>query len=309
MQDPQPDFRPLPGVAEQLAPGLRRVLAPNASPMTFRGTNSYLLGTGGLAVIDPGPQDDTHLQALLSAVGPGQKITHILVTHAHLDHSPLARALSRETGAPVLGFGPAEAGRSAVMQALAQGGLVGGGEGVDSAFAPDETLSDGDVVQGDGWRVEALHTPGHMANHLAFAWGDVLFSGDLVMGWATSLVSPPDGDLTAFMGSLERLKLRDWSVFHAGHGAPVDSPAERLETLLIHRRGREAEILNALSDGPATARALAERIYTEVPAALLPAATRNVLAHLIDLAEKSRVAPQGTLSAEAVFDFFSPAPT
>ena len=301
MQDPQPDFRPDPGRAESLAPGLRRVLAPNPSPMTFRGTNSYLLGMRGIAVIDPGPDDPAHLQALLGALEPDQHVSHILVTHAHLDHSPLARALARETGAPVLGFGPAEAGRSAVMQGLAEGGLMGGGEGVDSAFRPDHALADGAMIAGDGWQIEALHTPGHMANHLSFAWGDVLFSGDLVMGWATSLVSPPDGDLTAFMDSLERLQERDWSVFHAGHGAPVDDPAERLDALVAHRRGREAEILSALADAPATARTLAERIYTDVAPALLPAATRNVLAHLIDLTLKSRIEPLNALSAETVF--------
>ncbi len=301
MQDPQPDFRPPPGEAEVLSPGLRRVLAPNASPMTFRGTNSYLLGTRGIAVIDPGPDDTAHLTALLAALGPDQRVTHILVTHAHLDHSPLARRLSRETGAPVLGFGPAEAGRSPVMQALAAEGLVGGGEGVDTAFQPDIVLADGDRVEGEGWTIEALHTPGHMANHLAFAWGDVLFSGDLVMSWATSLVSPPDGDLTAFMASLERLRTRPWSAFHAGHGAEVSDPAARLDALLTHRRAREAAILSTLAETPATARTLARRIYTDTSPALLPAAERNVLAHLIDLYEKSLVAPEGTLSASSKF--------
>lgn len=301
MQDPQPDFRPVAGVAETLAPGLRRVLAPNPSPMTFRGTNTYLLGTRGLAVIDPGPDDPAHLQALLAAVEPGQRITHILVTHAHLDHSPLAGALKQETGAPVLAFGPADAGRRPVMQALAREGALGGGEGVDSAFQTDEDLADGAIISGDGWRIEALHTPGHMGNHLSFAWERALFSGDLVMGWASSLVSPPDGDLTAFMASLERLSRRDWDVFHPGHGASVTDPATRLAELLAHRRAREAAILAALSDEPATARRLAERIYTDTPPALLPAAARNVLAHLIDLAGKNRVAPDGVLSVDATF--------
>lgn len=301
MQDPQPDFRPVPGQPEPLGPRLRRVLAPNPSAMTFRGTNSYLLGSRGIAVIDPGPDDDRHLQALLAALAPGQQVTHILVTHAHLDHSPLARRLSAETGAPVWGFGPAEAGRSPVMQRLAASGLVGGGEGVDSAFMPDRRLSDGEVIDGDGWRVQALHTPGHMSNHLSFAWDTVLFSGDLVMGWATSLVSPPDGDLTAFMASLQKLQGRSWSVFHAGHGAPVQDPAARLQALLTHRRGREASILEALTEAPATAQSLTARIYTDTPPALLVVAQRNVLAHLVDLYEKSLVAPEGPLSAEALF--------
>lgn len=306
MQDPQPDFRPQPGAPEDLGPGLRRVLAPNPSPMTFRGTNTYLVGTRGLAVIDPGPDDPAHLDALLAAVGPGQTVTHILVTHAHLDHSPLARGLAEATGAPVLGFGPATAGRRPVMERLALGGLVGGGEGVDSAFLPDVLLADGAVVQGDGWHLEALHTPGHMSNHLAFAWGDILFTGDLVMGWASSLVSPPDGDLTAFMASLGRLQTRPWSVFHAGHGAPVTDPATRLADLVTHRRSREHAILAALTEAPATPTELARRIYTDTPAALLSAAARNVLAHLIDLSEKSLVSAEGPLGADAVFSRCTP---
>ncbi|KUF11668.1 MBL fold metallo-hydrolase [Pseudoponticoccus marisrubri] len=301
MQDPDPDFRPVPGMAEALTPGLRRIVANNPSPMTFRGTNTYLLGETGLAVIDPGPDDPAHLQAILSAVGPGQRITHVLVTHAHLDHSPLARPLAEATGAPVLGFGPATAGRSPVMAGLAAGGLVGGGEGVDAAFAPDITLADGAELEGAGWRITALHTPGHMANHLSFAWGDTLFTGDLVMGWASSLVSPPDGDLTAFMDSLRRLRQHRWQLFHAGHGAPVTDPMARLAALYDHRMAREAAIVAALADGPADAPGLARRIYTDVPTALLPAAERNVLAHLIDLTQTGRAKPEGQLTAHARF--------
>ncbi len=301
MQDPQPDFQPVPGKPDELLPGVRRVVAPNPSPMTFRGTNSYLVGTRGLAVIDPGPDMDAHLDALLASVGPDQHISHILVTHAHLDHSPLARRLSDVTGAPVFAFGDAKAGRSAVMTRLAEGGLVGGGEGVDTAFAPDHRLADGDTVTGDGWTLEALHTPGHMANHLSFALDGTLFSGDLVMGWATSLVSPPDGDLTAFMTSLRRLAERPWSRFLPGHGDAVSQPAARIADLLSHREGRETSILAALSDGPATATELASLIYVDTPPPLLPAATRNVLAHLIDLVERSAVRPVGELRAEARF--------
>ena len=209
MQDPQPDFRPQPGQAEILEPGLRRILAPNPSPMTFRGTNTYLLGETDIAVIDPGPQDTAHLEAILAAIGPGQRITHVLVSHAHLDHSPLARPLADRCGAPVLAFGRAEEGRSALMQALADQGLMGGSEGVDTCFEPDQRLTDGDEIHGAGWTLIALHTPGHMANHLAFGWGGVLFSADLVMGWATSLVSPPDGDLTQFMASCAKLRALD----------------------------------------------------------------------------------------------------
>lgn len=180
IQDPQPDFRPTIGEAETLAPGLRRVLAPNPSPMTFRGTNTYLVGDGDLAIIDPGPADDTHLNAILEAVGK-QRVSAVLVTHAHVDHSPLARALADIVAAPIYAFSDASGGRSAVMQQLAATGLVGGGEGVDGDFRPDIELADGEAVTGDGWSLCALHTPGHFGNHLSFAWDDVLFCGDLAV--------------------------------------------------------------------------------------------------------------------------------
>ena len=292
---------PRPGQAEEVAPGVRRLLAPNPSPMTLHGTNTYLVGTTELAVIDPGPDDPRHLAAILAALQPGQRISHILVTHAHLDHSPLARPLSQATGAPVLAYGDAQAGRSAVMRELAAEGLAGGGEGVDAAFQPDQILPDGGRVAGAGWQLEAIWTPGHFGNHHCFALDDVLFTGDLVMGWASSLVSPPDGDLTDFMASCARLQRRQDRLYLPGHGAPVTDPAARIDWLIGHRRTREAAILDALTQGPATAEALAARIYTDTPAALLPAAARNVFAHLIDLTQKNKAAPEGPLSWSARF--------
>ncbi|WP_439122978.1 MBL fold metallo-hydrolase [Marivita sp.] len=300
MQDPQPDFRPAPGVAETMAPGLRRVLAPNPSPMTFRGTNTYVLGDSDLAIIDPGPQNESHLHAILQAIG-NNNVSAILVTHAHIDHSPLAKALSQKVDAPVYAFSDASGGRSVVMQQLAKSGLIGGGEGVDESFVPDICLADGDEVSSTDWSLRAIHTPGHFGNHLSFAWNKTLFCGDLVMGWASSLVSPPDGDLTDFMASCRRLRAKDWSVFHAGHGAPISAPSERLDWLIAHRMSRESAVLEALNDGPATSATLAARIYTETPAALLPAATRNVLAHLFDLHMKNQVKPIGNLHADAQF--------
>ncbi len=300
MTEPE-DFTPVIGVAEPLGAGLRRIVAPNPSPMTWRGTNTYLLGQEGLAVIDPGPASEAHLHAILDAVQPGQRITHILVTHTHLDHSPLARPLAEATRAPILAFGGPLSGRSAVMQDLAAAGTIGGGEGVDVDFVPDITLAHGDRIEGDGWTLEALHTPGHIGNHLALGWGGACFVGDHVMSWASSLVSPPDGDLTDFMASCAVLRARDWSVFHAGHGKPIETPAARLDWLVSHRRAREAAILDALSDAPATAATLAAAIYTETPPALLGAATRNVLAHLIDLYGKSQASPIGSLHAGARF--------
>ncbi|MCA0872399.1 MBL fold metallo-hydrolase [Seohaeicola saemankumensis] len=298
---PPDDFDPPHGTAIEIEPGLRRVLAPNPSPMTYRGTNTYLLGTRDLAVIDPGPAIPAHLDAILAAVMPGQRISHIVVTHTHMDHSPLAAELSARCGAPVLAFGGPETGRSAVMSDLARAGLAGGGEGIDQSFRPDQTVADGEVIQGDDWTLEVIHTPGHLGNHIALGWGDACFTADHVMGWASSLVSPPDGDLTDFMASCRRLQTRNWRVFHPGHGAPVTTPAERLEWLIGHRLSREAAILAALADGPQTARALAERIYTETPAALLGAAERNVFAHLVDLTSQNRAHSQGLLAASAVF--------
>lgn len=298
---PPDDFDPPIGMPVRLTDGLRRIVAGNPSPMTYRGTNTYLLGEGDIAVIDPGPALGAHMEAILAALGPSERITHIFVTHSHVDHSPLAAPLSKATGAPVLAFGDSRAGRSAAMQRLAAAGLTGGGEGVDIGFAPDITFAHGQSIAGESWELTALHTPGHFGNHLSFQWGDALFCGDLVMGWASSLVSPPDGDLTDFMSSCESLRTQDWSVFHSGHGAPITAPGARLDWLLEHRRTREAQILGALEAGPAIPAALTAQIYTDTPAALLPAAERNVFAHLVDLTVRERVSATPTLAANALF--------
>ncbi|WP_158964496.1 MBL fold metallo-hydrolase [Chachezhania sediminis] len=302
MSQPPDDFNPVPGEAEVLEQGIRRILAPNPSAFTYRGTNTYLVGRYSVAVIDPGPASDAHLDAILSAIGPGARITHIIVTHAHLDHSPLAGPLSRHTGAPILAFGGAHAGRSAVMEHLARSGLAGGGEGVDEAFRPDRVVADGDVIGSSEWQMEVIHTPGHLGNHIALALGDACFTADHVMGWSTSIVSPPEGDLTAFMASCATLRARDWRVFYPGHGAPVDDPAGRLDWLVRHRLSREAAIRDALSAGPATPAELTLRVYTDVAPALLPAAERNVFAHLIDLTERKLAHCRGPLSAQAHFE-------
>lgn len=286
-------------------PGIRRLRAPNPSPLTADGTNTYLVGTGEVAVIDPGPWagpgDDGHLHAILGALAPGERISHILVTHSHLDHSPLARPLARATGAAVYAFGPSDAGRSEVMTRLARTADLGGGEGTDHQFAPDVHLADGEVIEGGDWQLTAIWTPGHFGNHLAFATGDALFSGDLVMGWATTLVSPPDGDLTAFMTSCRRLAQRSERVFYPGHGDPIDQPQARTNWLISHRLEREAQILRALEGGFETIPRITDHIYTEVPPGLIPAARRNVLAHLIDLAVRGRVSTPDPLGPEAVF--------
>lgn len=285
-----------------LEPGLRRITAPNPSPMTYRGTNSYLVGEGELAVIDPGPNDPRHLEAILAALAPGETIEAILVTHSHRDHSPLARHLSAATGAPILAAGPSDWGLSAVMARLAAEGGLGGGEGVDAGFAPDQQVAEGARISGGWGQIEVLETPGHMANHLSFAWQGALFTGDLVMGWSSSLVSPPDGDMAAFMASCLRLTEREDRVFHPGHGDPVTAPRTRLDELIGHRRMREAQIIAALSkETAASAAELTRRLYADLQPTLWAAAERNVLAHLIDLAQRNMATPQGPLTATARF--------
>lgn len=275
--------KPPVGIAQQLEPGIRRILAPNPSPMTYWGTNTYFLGHKDITVIDPGPNDAAHLEAILKALEGDQTIKNIVVTHAHLDHSPLGKTLSKRVGAKVLAFGGPQAGRSAVMMELAANGFMGGGEGVDSDFEPDHEIANGALIPCELGDLEVIHTPGHFGNHISLSLGDRCFTGDHVMGWASSLVSPPDGDLTDFMKSCETLAAREWRVFYAGHGAPIFEPNERLAWLIDHRRSRETDILNQLDEGPDTAEGLAKKIYTDVDPRLLPAASRNVFAHLVDL--------------------------
>lgn len=294
-------FNPLPGVVEQIEPGIRRILAPNPSPMTFRGTNTYLVGEGEVALIDPGPADPEHQRAILNALSQGERISHIFVTHSHLDHSPLAAPLAEATGAPVCAFGDSRAGRSALMERLAANGLAGGGEGVDPGFNPHERLVDGLAVEGGTWSLTALWTPGHFGNHLSFAFGDAVFTGDHVMGWASTLISPPDGDLAAFLASGERLASRGDRVFYPGHGSPITSPAERMRWLISHRRSRELEILERLDSNGNNIPELTRSIYAGTPSALLPAAERNVFAHLIDLHEKKLVTAEPHLSPDSRF--------
>lgn len=269
-------------------PPVRLVRAANPSPLTGTGTNTWLIGSSEIAVIDPGPDLNSHLTAILAAVGPGQRISTILVTHAHLDHTALAPRLAAATGAEILAYGTAMDGRSEVMTRLAPS-LPPHGEGLDLTFVPDRILRDGDAVSGPDWDLEVIHTPGHLGGHLAFALGSTLFSGDHVMGWSTSIVSPPDGDMGAYMRSLARLSLQSWRRFLPGHGEPVETPEQRLAELTGHRLAREAQILATLSSGPARIPDLTLRIYRDTARHLLPAAERNVFAHLVDLSVRNLV--------------------
>ena len=280
------NFNPPSGISEDIYPNLKRIIAPNPSPMTFWGTNTYILGTNELAIIDPGPAVQSHFDAIMSSLNKNQSITHILITHSHIDHSPLAKQLSERTSAPILAFGESSSGKSTIMTNLKN---LDGGEGIDYDFKPDVTLNDNQILKNKEWCIKSLHTPGHMGNHLCFSWEgeSILFSGDLVMGWATSMVSPPDGDLTDFMNSIKSLKLRSpYKLFFPGHGAPIENPSLRLQELYEHRKKREGQILSALETGLATISEITESVYADLDKRLITAAKRNVLAHLIDLTSR-----------------------
>lgn len=267
-----------PGEVETIAPGLRRILCGNPGPFTWRGTNTYLIGQGAsVAVLDPGPVDDAHLAAILRATA-GETITHILISHTHRDHSPGTAPLKAATGAKTYGYGPHQTPPDQ------------GGEGGDHGFHPDVTLADGAVVTGAGWAVTALHTPGHCANHLCFALDmpgtdGVLFSADHVMSWSTSVVSPPDGDMAAYMRSVDRLLARRDRLYLPGHGPRLPDPLPFVAALKAHRLEREAKVLDALRGLPgATAQDLVPPVYgPELDPRLIPAAARSLLAHLIKL--------------------------
>ncbi|HEX8364576.1 MAG TPA: MBL fold metallo-hydrolase [Allosphingosinicella sp.] len=272
------------GEIERPHPLVRRILAPNPSPFTFTGTQSYIVGAGEVAVIDPGPDDPRHVEALTAAVA-GERVRAILCTHTHRDHSPASRALAAATGAPVVGCAP-----------LA---IEDQGPRSDAAFdfdyAPDRVLGDGERVEGDGWTLEAVATPGHTSNHLCFALlgTGVLFTGDHVMGWSTTVVSPPDGDMSDYMTSLDRLSRRDDRIYLPAHGPAVDDPQAHLRRLIEHRRMRERQILGHLKGGEGRISAMVPFMYRDVDPRLHPAAARSVLAHLVDLERRGRVRCEG----------------
>lgn len=291
-----------PDTVTTLKAGLIRVIAPNPSPMTYWGTNSYLLGTGPARVlIDPGPRDAQHTQTLLNALPQGGTVSHILVTHGHKDHSANAQSLAQATGAPVMAFGDALAGRSEVMAHLATDTDIGGGEGVDLEFKPDRLVQDQQRIDTPAGQITALHTPGHMGNHLCFAWNGCLFSGDLIMGWSSSLISPPDGDAAAFRASCQKLLQRADMALYPGHGEALPTSHARISELLAHRAAREGQILQALADTPLGLPALTRAVYGDLDAFTLRAAARNTLAHLIDLKEQSKIDATPNLSESAIF--------
>ena len=275
------DFDPEYGVCRRVSPRIRRVVANNPGAFTFTGTGTYIVGNGTVAVIDPGPDDGAHLAVLLSAV-EGETVSHVLVTHTHRDHAPLARPFADAVGALVL------AARPPARETHASGGLD---EAEDQTFRPDVILNDGDRLAGPDWTLETLATPGHASNHLAFALieENALFSGDHVMGWATSVVAPPDGDMGAYMESLDRVTARGFDVLWPTHGAPVTEAAPFLEAYRAHRLEREAQILMRLAAGDQTIGEMVPVLYAAVDERLWPAASLSVLAHLIDLVRRGIV--------------------
>ena len=290
-----------PSLIETFSPDLRRVLAPNPSAMTCFGTNTYLLGRSEIAVIDPGPKIDTHLEAILGTLETGQRITHIFVTHAHQDHCGLAEPLARETGAPIFAYGDAYSGRSHVMEELVSLGHVAPSNGVDTRFVPDRCLIDGEHIRSADWELETLHTPGHLGNHICLGWGDKCFSGDHIMAWSSTVIAAPDGDMSDYLASCAKLQKQTWSRFFPGHGHTVDAPHERLRSTVAHRRQREFQIYQLLRNEVLDAASLAQRIYVDVPPALKSAAKRNVFAHLIDLSQRSLIIALDPMTIEARF--------
>lgn len=279
------------GAVAELSPLIRRVIARNPSHFTFHGTGTYIIGRGNVAIVDPGPDLAEHIEALLAAVR-GETVTHILVTHTHLDHSPAVPAIQAATGAPSYAYGP---------HGTRPGD--GAGEGADFDFAPDHVLEDGALVEGQGWSVEAIHTPGHTSNHLSFALREenVLFPGDHVMGWSTTIVSPPDGDMHAYMNSLDKLLPRVEARYFPTHGAPIAEPVPYVRALAGHRREREDQIAACLAAGVGRIPDMVARMYADIDAKLHPAAARSVLSHLLHMVATERAFCDGAPGPDSEF--------
>lgn len=273
-----------PGVPQVLEPLVTRVLADNPSPFTHTGTQTHLVGTTDLAVIDPGPDDPEHIDALLKAID-GRPVTAIVITHTHRDHSPGAVPLKAATGAPVVGCAPL------VLDDLGPRADAS----FDRTYAPDRVLAEGESVSGQGWTLTAIETPGHTSNHLSFALPEAkaVFTGDHVMGWSTTIVSPPDGDMADYMASLFKLQDRDDRIYFPAHGDPVTKPQRLVRGLIGHRKQREGQILRLLDAGEATIPAMVAKMYVGIDPRLFPAAERSVLAHLYELRDRHIVVEEG----------------
>jgi glyoxylase-like metal-dependent hydrolase (beta-lactamase superfamily II) len=299
-QAPSPGFEsalPAPERTETMSPLVRRRICPNGGPFTASGTCTYVVGRRHVAVIDPGPADAGHIEGLLASLA-GEQVDAIVVTHTHRDHSPGARLLQARTGAPIVGCGPHRAARE-----LAENELPALDASADRAHRPDRELRDGESLTGDGWTLTAVATPGHTMNHLAFALPEenVLFSGDHVMAWSTSIVAPPDGSMRAYMESLERLRERDEALYWPGHGGPVRDPRRFVRGLTAHRRQREAAIRARLDAGDRDIAAIVRTVYQGLAPHLRGAAALSVFAHLEDLVERGLAITDGPPLLDGTF--------
>ncbi len=285
------------GTTVPVSPLVRRVVAGNSGPMTFTGTCTYIVGRGEVAVIDPGPADPAHVEAILRGL-EGDRVTHIVVTHTHRDHSPAAALLKEATGAAIVGCAPHHPARP--LEPGVANPLEGSG---DRLYRPDRQLRDGETVAGPGWTLEAVETPGHTANHLCFALREenALFSGDHVMGWSTSFVGPPDGSMADYMASLDKIRQRADAIYWPGHGGPVRDPQRFVRGLINHRRQREAMIVNRLASGDRDIPTLVANVYPGLSPKLTGAAALNLLAHLEDLVARGVATADGPLSLETRF--------
>ncbi len=293
------------GVAIEVAPGVRRMVANNPGPFTFKGTNTYIIGQGDVAVIDPGPEDAAHLSALMEALA-GERISYILITHTHRDHTDGVSALKAHSKAPVLAFG--ETGRDRGARTTSPSGKAF----VDLDFTPDETLSDGDVIQGNDWALDVIHTPGHAPDHLCFALtGErTVFSGDHVMGWNTTVVAPPEGHMGNYLTSLERFLERKDKLFLPGHGGRIETPQRVVRAYLMHRKMRESAIFNCLKSGDSFIPQIVAKIYKGLDSKLAPAAALSVLAHLEFLVERGLVQCEDSpVAIQSVFSVPQPSPS
>jgi glyoxylase-like metal-dependent hydrolase (beta-lactamase superfamily II) len=286
-----------PDTVDEVMPGVRRVMANNPGPFTFKGTLSYIIGKGKVAIVDPGPNDPAHIAALLDAVR-NETVTHIFVTHTHRDHSPAVPAIKAATGATVYAEGPHRAARP--LHIGEHNPLEGSG---DRDFKPDVMLKDGEVVEGDGWAVEAVTTPGHTANHMAYALKDknVLFAGDHVMGWATSIVAPPDGAMSDYMASLNKLAARREAVYLPGHGPAIGDAPRFVNYYILHRRAREDSILHRLGKGETDIQTIVRSSYIGIDPRLVGAAGLSVLAHLEDMVARGLVVTDGAPGIDKIY--------
>lgn len=280
--------------AQQVSPLIRRLVANNPGPFTFRGTGVYIIGQGDVAIIDPGPDDDAHIEALLRAV-EGERVTHILVTHRHMDHSPASHPLAARTGAKVYSstIPPKPSDCDALRLEASD----------DHLFQPDIDVSDGDRFSGPGWTIEAVFTPGHTTNHMAYALieENALFPGDHIMGWSTTVIGPPDGDMTDYLSSLEKVRDRNYATLWPTHGPPVHEATSFVQAFIDHRLEREAQIVAQMRAGKTAIKDMVSVIYADVDKRLHPAACHSVLAHMIRLVELGQVETIGAPCVESVY--------